>query len=158
MNKEAQTDDSPHVITLPPLIFAAGFALGLVIEWVTRVRIFSPYPCRILGGVAAAAAGVLAFWASQTMRRAGTNIDPRRPTTAIVTGGPFRFTRNPLYLSLTLLSIGAALFFDIVWALLALVPVLAVVQLFVIRREERYLEAKFGAPYLEYKRKVRRWL
>jgi protein-S-isoprenylcysteine O-methyltransferase Ste14 len=92
------------------------------------------------------------------MRRAGTNVDPRAPALLIVTHGPFRFTRNPLYLSLTLLTIGLALCFNIIWALVTLVPTLIIMRQGVILREERYLEGKFGQPYLDYKRTVRRWI
>ena len=91
------------------------------------------------------------------MRRAGTNIRPDRPATVIVTDGPFRFSRNPLYLSLTLVYVGIASMMNALWPLLLLVPLLLIVQRGVVLREERYLEAKFGETYRSYKTRVRRW-
>ena len=92
------------------------------------------------------------------MKRAGTNIRPDQPTLAIVSDGPFRFTRNPLYLALTGLYAGIALLVNALWPLLLLAPVLAVLRWGVIAREERYLEAKFGEAYRAYRSRVRRWV
>jgi protein-S-isoprenylcysteine O-methyltransferase Ste14 len=106
----------------------------------------------------AVASAVLAKWGETVMRRAGTNIKPSQPTTAIVQTGPFRFSRNPLYISLTLFYLGVCLMFNALWPLLLLPPLLVVVQRGIIYREERYLEAKFGEEYRDYRRRVRRWL
>ena len=92
------------------------------------------------------------------MHRHQTSPLPERPTTAIVSDGPFRISRNPIYLGFTCITLGCALWLNALWVLLVLVPVLFVVQYGVIRREERYLEGKFGGQYLEYKARVRRWL
>ena len=92
------------------------------------------------------------------MKRAGTNIRPDQPTLAIVSDGPFRFTRNPLYLALTGLYVGITLLVDALWPLLLLIPALAVLQWGVVAREERYWESKFGGPYRVYKSRVRRWV
>jgi protein-S-isoprenylcysteine O-methyltransferase Ste14 len=92
------------------------------------------------------------------MRRAGTNILPNKPTLTIVTEGPFRFTRNPLYVTNALFYTGLTLVFNTPWPLLLLAPMLLVVHWGIIRREEEYLEAKFGDAYLAYKARVRRWL
>jgi protein-S-isoprenylcysteine O-methyltransferase Ste14 len=100
----------------------------------------------------------LARSAEAAMKRAGTNIRPDQPTLAVVSDGPFRFTRNPLYLALTGLYVGITLLADALWPLLLLVPVLVVLQWGVVAREERYLEAKFGEPYRAYKARVRRWV
>jgi protein-S-isoprenylcysteine O-methyltransferase Ste14 len=108
--------------------------------------------------VIALASGVLAQWGARTMRRAGTNVLPNKPSLAIVTDGPFRFTRNPLYLTNAIFYVGLTFIFNTVWPLLLLVPMLFVVDWGIIRREERYLEAKFGGDYLAYKVRVRRWL
>jgi protein-S-isoprenylcysteine O-methyltransferase Ste14 len=91
------------------------------------------------------------------MRRAGTNVLPSQPTLSIVTDGPFRFTRNPLYVAGSLLYLGLTLIFNSVWPLVLFVPMLVVLDRGVIRREERYLEGKFGDVYLAYKARVRRW-
>ena len=92
------------------------------------------------------------------MKRAGTNIRPDQPTLAIVSDGPFRFTRNPLYLALTGLYLSVTLLVDALWPLLSLVPALAVLRWGVVAREERYLEVKFGEQYRAYKSRVRRWV
>ena len=92
------------------------------------------------------------------MKAHNTSANPRRPTAAIVTTGPFRFTRNPLYLSLTLIVVACACFADSLIMLLLTVPLVATLQLGVILPEERYLERKFGDDYRRYRAEVRRWL
>ena len=105
-----------------------------------------------LAGVALMASAMGLF------KKAGTAIPPWEPTTALVTTGVYRFSRNPIYLSVVLIYVGLSLLFAWGWALLLLVPVLVILQLAVIRREEAYLERKFGASYLRYRESVRRWL
>jgi len=105
------------------------------------------------------AAGVaLGGWFFVTMRRAGTPVDPREAPTALVQEGPFRHTRNPAYVGLTLTYLGLSLLAGGRWALLLLPVVLVAVGRGVIWREERYLEERFGSDYREYRRRVRRWL
>jgi protein-S-isoprenylcysteine O-methyltransferase Ste14 len=108
--------------------------------------------------VFAVAAGAQAFWASRQMKRAGTNVNPDKPTIAIVTAGPYRYTRNPMYLSLCLLHLGIGLLINGVLPVLFTVPLALTLHFGVIKREERYLAAKFGEPYLAYQRRVRRWI
>jgi protein-S-isoprenylcysteine O-methyltransferase Ste14 len=91
-------------------------------------------------------------------RRAGTSPNPWRPTTAMVTGGPYRLSRNPMYLGFTLLYLGAACWANSLWLLLFLPVILALMQQLVILREERYLERRFGAEYVGYRNRVRRWI
>ena len=105
-----------------------------------------------------AAAVFLAWWAVRELERAKTSPKPHKPTTAIVRSGPFRYTRNPIYIAFTLIQIGAALLGASGWILSLLVPVLVIVRVGVIGREERYLERKFGQEYLTYKNSVRRWM
>jgi protein-S-isoprenylcysteine O-methyltransferase Ste14 len=92
------------------------------------------------------------------MRRAHTNVDPTQPATALVVEGPFMLTRNPLYLSLTLLYTGITILVNTLWAMLLLPVILVVMRWGVIDREERYLERKFGERYLRYKASVHRWI
>ena len=92
------------------------------------------------------------------MRRAETNVDPRKPATTVVTGGPFRFTRNPLYLSMTLIYGGIAAVANALPAALLLPIVLHLMRRGVIEREERYLERKFGDEYIEYRVRTPRWI
>src|SRR5262249_13202365 len=104
------------------------------------------------------AAVALFVSAVRTFRKAGTPIPGDRPTTTIVRVGPYRFSRNPIYLAFTLLQVGLAAWVNSVALLLMVVPALALMALVVIPREERYLEARFASDYLPYKRAVRRWL
>jgi protein-S-isoprenylcysteine O-methyltransferase Ste14 len=92
------------------------------------------------------------------MKTAGTNVNPAKPALTIVHGGPFRFTRNPMYLALCLLQVALGFFLNDWITLLFVVPLALFLHYGVILREERYLTAKFGEPYLELKRQVRRWL
>ena len=115
-------------------------------------------PLRIAGSVLAAAALCFAIWAVATFRRLGTTPNPAGGTTALASEGPYRFSRNPMYASLVLLTTGVALTFDTLWPIFLLPFVVLIVRANVILPEERYLEAKFGQPYRDYKARVRRWI
>ena len=97
-------------------------------------------------------------WAIATMTRAGSNVPTSRPTTTIVDSGPYRYTRNPIYLGMVLGLIGLAIAFNSLWLLMTLVPFALVIRYGVITREEAYLERKFGDVYRRYHTRVRRWL
>lgn len=155
-----RANDHPGVIAPPPLLYAAALGMGLAIDFLL-FRISTGIPAPLRYGVAivlACAATVLAASALFGFRRAGTRPEPWRPTTAIVTGGVYAFTRNPMYVAMTLLYLAAAIAADSVVALVVLVPLLVLIRYGVIAREERYLEAKFGEEYRRYKATVRRWL
>lgn len=111
-----------------------------------------------IGVMVVLAAGALFISAVRTLRKAGTPVPGNRPTTTIVPRGPYRFSRNPIYLAFTLFQVGLAAGVNSLGLLLALLPALALMALVVIPREERYLEARFPAEYPPYKRAVRRWL
>ena len=149
--------DSAGVIAPPPLIAAAGVIVGYLLNRVLPIRL-SPEWFRGAGILLMVVAMIPALWAVASMIRAGTHPEPSHPTTRIVTWGMFRFSRNPIYLSYTLFLVGLALFTLNVWMLAVAAAVWAVLHYGVILREERYLERKFGDTYLEYKRRVRRWL
>jgi protein-S-isoprenylcysteine O-methyltransferase Ste14 len=151
-------NDTAAVIAPPPLIYLAGLVVGLILGAAVPTPFFARGAASVVGAVLIAAALWLALWGVRTMRRAGTSVRPDVPTTALVTTGPFDFSRNPLYVSLALLYGGIAVAARSLWALLLLIVVLAVVDRGVIGREERYLERKFGVDYREYKTRVRRWL
>ncbi len=99
-----------------------------------------------------AAIALLHFW------RAHTHVEPWQPTTAIIHSGIFRYSRNPIYLAFCIATLGGALIINSWWGILAIAPLVALLQTLVIRKEEAYLEAKFGQIYLDYKKRVRRWL
>jgi protein-S-isoprenylcysteine O-methyltransferase Ste14 len=132
---------------------------GLALTWLVPLP-FVPAAAlgRWLGAIVFALAIALFGWAVATMTRAGSNVPTNRPTTAIVEGGPYRFTRNPIYLAMLLGLIGLAIAFNSVWLLLALVPFALVIRYGVVAREEAYLERKFGDVYRHYCARVRRWL
>lgn len=150
--------DNPHVIAFPPLLYLGTLGAGLLMHGFLPHQPFPPVFSRISGALLVIAGAALGRWGDVTMRRAGTNVDPRQPSLAIVTAGPFRFTRNPLYVSMIALYMGITLLADAL-APLVLLPLLLLVTHFgIIRREERYLETKFGSAYLSYKRRVRRYV
>lgn len=147
--------DHPGVIAPPPLIYlgflGVGYPLGSA--WPLAFP-----PQRWLALALVGIGVIIALAAISQFRKAKTHVVPHKPTTAIITGGPFAYSRNPLYLTLALFHGAIALAWGNVWALLFLFPALLVIRYGVIAREERYLEAKFGAEYLAYKGRVRRWL
>jgi protein-S-isoprenylcysteine O-methyltransferase Ste14 len=104
------------------------------------------------------AAVALFGWAIRTFRTAGTPVQGSQPSTTIVRAGPYRFTRNPIYLAFSLFQLGIALWVNSLWLLATLVGAATLMHFVVMRREEQYLERKFGAHYLDYKASVRRWL
>ena len=150
--------DSPHVIVLPPLLYVVALGAGLLLNWAApRTLLSSSLRCWMGGALVVLGLGITG-WGRTLMARAGTNVNPFQPTTALVTTGPFRFSRNPLYVGLTLAYLGGALLTNSVWVLALLVPVLLVMHYGVVHREERYLEAKFGDAYRAYRARVRRYL
>jgi protein-S-isoprenylcysteine O-methyltransferase Ste14 len=149
-------DNSAGVVAPPPLIFALGLALGFALEALLDGGSFGW--ARWLGVVLVVAGGALNLSFIAGFRRADTAVEPWKPTTAIVTDGPYRFTRNPAYLGMALLSAGIVFLADAPWALLPLPLVLLVIDRGVIAREERYLDGLFGDEYSAYRRRVRRWI
>jgi protein-S-isoprenylcysteine O-methyltransferase Ste14 len=111
-----------------------------------------------VGSSLIAAALVWMIAAERSLRSAGTPLEPWKPTTALVTSGPYALSRNPLYLGLTAAFVGVALVLGNGWLLVALPPLATVMVLGVVRREERYLQSLFGECYARYRRSVRRWL
>jgi protein-S-isoprenylcysteine O-methyltransferase Ste14 len=155
---DAERDRGPGVPVPPPVIFLAAFLIGLAIDRALPLRIVPAAAGAVLGAVLAAASLALAAWAFATFRRAGTTLHVWHPASTLVTAGPYRFTRNPIYLSLTLLYLGLGLWLDRVWTL-ALLPVAVVALTYgVVRREEAHLARRFGGAYRAYRARVRRWL
>jgi len=149
------------VIAPPPLIYAAGFGLGFLLDRMRPAALLPARtrgPRRAAGGALIAAGAGMSAWAVRTMVRAGTGPNPRHPATALVVDGPFQYTRNPLYLSLTAIYLGIALLRNALWPVLMLPAVLAVIRRGVIEREERYLLSRFGESYRAYQARVRRWV
>lgn len=150
--------DNAGVIAFPPLMFASTLALGLLVRYFLPTPFF-PREIVLPTGAILLIIGVLTLRrAMGTMRQNNTTINPSGTTTTIVTAGIYQYTRNPMYLSLTLIYLGISIMFNAWWGLLLLISLLIVVQKGVIEREEKYLTGKFGEEYLSYKTKVRRWV
>ena len=142
----------------PPLIYLASILTGLAAHSVWPLPLPSGVPARPLGGALVVAGLVLFGYSVKLFRAAGTPVPARKPTTAIVKAGPYRFTRNPIYLAFSLLHLGIAVWVGSWWVIATLAVAVAIIHGVVIPREERYLEAKFGAEYRHYKASVRRWV
>jgi protein-S-isoprenylcysteine O-methyltransferase Ste14 len=151
--------DTANVIVRPPIAWALAVLVGLTLQWVVSLP-FMPasVPAGWIGGIVFALALALFAWAIATMTRAGSNVPTNLPTTTIVETGPYRFTRNPIYLGMFLGLVGLAIAFDNLWLLVMLMPFTLAIRYGVVAREEAYLERKFGDAYRQYSARVRRWL
>ena len=153
------TPATAQVIIRPPLAWALAVIAGLALDWLMPLPFLpADVPAGGLGILVFVVALALATWAIVTMTKAGSNVPTNRPTTTIVESGPYRFTRNPIYLGMFGGLIGLAIAFDTLWLLLMLVPFALVIRYGVVAREEAYLERKFGDLYRGYRLRVRRWL
>ncbi|MBI1823622.1 MAG: isoprenylcysteine carboxylmethyltransferase family protein, partial [Nitrospirae bacterium] len=150
--------DKPGVIAPPPLIYLTALIAALPLYLVFSVHLLPGRLGPVLGIFLMSIGVFLAIWAFRVMRAAKTNVNPYQPATALVTDGPFRYSRNPLYMALTLLYCGITFLVNTPWPLLILPAVLFILRRGVIDREERYLEKKFGEAYLQYRASVRRWI
>jgi protein-S-isoprenylcysteine O-methyltransferase Ste14 len=157
-NMKDTLKDNAGVIAPPPLIYAATLVLSLILHQRIPLPLIPRKIRWLLGAPLIAGATIPALFALRGMRKVGTNVNPEQPTTALVLEGPYRFTRNPIYLSMTLLYASIAVLANTLWPILLLPGVLFVMTRGVIEREEAYLERKFGQQYLTYKENVRRWL
>lgn len=151
--------DHAQIVLNPFLVYFLLASVAILLQ-----RLF-PLPAILTGQGSRIAVAVvmlinliIGLAAARGMLAARTSLNPHRPTTALVLSGPFRFTRNPLYLGLTVFYAGLMLVFELTWGLLLLPVVVWLVTIWVIVPEEKYLEQKFGAAYLDYKSKVRRWI
>jgi protein-S-isoprenylcysteine O-methyltransferase Ste14 len=152
--------DSPGVRFPPPLVYLGALLLGLGAERFVALRFFG-VDWQLLAATGAflfVVGAAITLAATGLFRRLGTKVRPSQPTTLIATTGPYRWTRNPMYLAMTLMYAGLAIGFDGPIALALFPLILMAIQTQVIAPEERYLEAKFGDDYRRYKAKVRRWL
>ncbi len=157
MNSE--THIGPGIRLPPPVIYLAALLTGIVLN---SLWAMSPLPGSwryIVGSLLIVVNVLIMPPVLRRFRRARTPFfDIRKPASVLITDGPYRFSRNPSYVSLTLLYLGVGIILNNGWILLLVVPVLLVMDLWVVRKEERHLETKFGENYLRYKAAVRRWL
>lgn len=149
--------DHPDVPILPPFIYLGFLLAAMLLDWGIPLDAFGwgfQFAMGIL--LICAGAGILTYCV-MGFTRAGTNVPPNKPATALVTEGPYNFSRNPIYISMVLIYLGLCFLFDLVWGFPLLIPLIYVINTYVIEREEGYLEKKFGEQYLAYKEKVKRW-
>ena len=150
-------EDRPGVPVAPPLLLVLPIVASLVLEWLVPTSFVHGALRWILGAIFFLTGLALNVSGFVTQKRAGTDPIPFNPSTRIVSHGPYRFSRNPMYIGLALWTLGIAFLVDCAWMLLAMPIGLVLIDRLVITREECYLERKFGEEYPSYKRRVRRW-
>jgi protein-S-isoprenylcysteine O-methyltransferase Ste14 len=153
--------DYADVVVKPPILFAGAILLGCLLSWLVPIG-----PGLLSGNVRALGAGgglaliglALFLVSVRQFVRAGTSPVPGEPSTVLLDVGPYRFTRNPIYIAFVIFYVGLAIMLTSAWMLILLVPVLIVLQRGVVEREEAYLQSKFGEAYRKYQARVPRWL
>ena len=153
----------PGVKFPPPIVFLVAFLMGLWLEGAMyRLRLWDaepiPRPLIAVGLAIVLAGAVFVGWGIVTFRRHQTAIIPFRAASTLVRSGPYRFTRNPMYLGMTLAHLGASVALNAMWPIILLPMALVVLFKLVIAKEERHLWEMFGNDYVEYRRQVRRWI
>jgi protein-S-isoprenylcysteine O-methyltransferase Ste14 len=143
---------------IPPLWFALAIALMVAVHGLVPIAQLVSWPLRAAGAVPILAGIGLAIWAERRFKRAGTAVRPFEPSSALVENGPFRFTRNPMYIGLLLVLAGVFVLLGTLGPLLVPPAFFWLLQARFVLREEAHMERHFGARYLDYRRRVRRWL
>jgi protein-S-isoprenylcysteine O-methyltransferase Ste14 len=154
----AMPSDNPGVIARPPLLYAGAIIIALLLNLVWPLPIFASTAGRWFGLLPIVLGAAVLAWGRRALLSGGTPVDPTLPTACIVTSGPYQFSRNPLYVGLTLIFLGLTLAMNTWWGILVLIPLVLIMDIGVVRREERYLDQKFGEGYRQYCSKVRRYL
>ncbi len=154
--------DNPQLPVLPPVLPLAALIAAVALDWLLPIQFLLPpvaFNLQVIVGVLLAAGAIwLAVSARRLFEREGTNVIPTQPALKIVTSGPYRFTRNPMYLGMVLLLLGVSLVFSLEWGVI-LTPVLwLVLDRLIVVREEAYLRRKFGSSYEALLNRTRRWL
>jgi protein-S-isoprenylcysteine O-methyltransferase Ste14 len=150
--------DAPNVKIIPPLVYLAGIVIGIAISIWIPTKIVPSSPAWTLGGILIICGAVLSGSAILKFKGVGTTVRPDRAASTLVIVGPYRITRNPMYLGLALVYVGIAIAVQSVWALIFLPVVLTIIQRRAIEPEEAFLERRFGTSYIRYKEKVGRWI
>ena len=150
--------DSPGVRIPPPVVYVAAFLISLALQARSPLPFLARPIALGLGGAIAAVGALCIVTSIAAMLRGRGTLNTAGPSAALVVSGPYRFSRNPMYLGLTLLYAGVAVMLGVVWALLFGIPLVIYTQVRVILPEERYLQRAFGDDYRVYSAHVRRWL
>jgi protein-S-isoprenylcysteine O-methyltransferase Ste14 len=154
-----RSSDVPDIMVLPPVLVGGMLLIGVLIHYALwTVTLLPTVFARVLGVAVFISAGVLAHLAHLAMKRVGTNVLPTQPTLALATDGPYRFSRNPLYIAAIGVYLGVTLWVNGLAPLLLMLPMMCLLHWGIVLREERYLKSKFGNAYQSYQQTVRRWL
>jgi protein-S-isoprenylcysteine O-methyltransferase Ste14 len=154
-----RSSDVPDIMVLPPVLVGGMLLMGVLIHYsLWTVTLLPTVLARVLGVVVFISAGVLAHFAHLALKRVGTNVLPTQPTLALATDGPYRFSRNPLYIAAIGVYLGVTLWVNGLAPLLLVLPMTWLLHWGIVLREERYLKSKFGNAYQSYQITVRRWL
>jgi protein-S-isoprenylcysteine O-methyltransferase Ste14 len=153
-----QGSDAPDVRVIPPLVYVVGLVAGLLVSVALPTEVVQNALAWSIGGVLIVCGSVLAGSAVLRFRSEGTTVRPDRAPQKFVIEGPYRMTRNPMYLGLAIAYLGIAIADQSLWALVLLTVVLAIINRAVIAPEESFLNRRFGSDYLAYQKSVRRWL
>lgn len=155
-----ESSDTANIVLPAPAFYLGALALSVVAKLLFRSALLPSALAswRRLSGVKLLIGGLaLIGWSARTMQQQGTSVLPERPTTTLVEDGPFRYSRNPIYLGMTLSYTGVTLLLNNLWGIVLLPALLTAMRRGVIEREEEYLSGRFGEPYIDYTRRVRRW-
>lgn len=155
---EMSKSDHAGVAFPPPLLLGICVLMGFIARRFSPQHFVPEALSAIIGPVMVGTSFALCFWAINTLSRCGTTVDIRKPSTTVVSDGPFRFSRNPIYLSSSFLQIGIGVWANSLWFVGIALLSGGLLTWGVILREERYLENKFGPAYMSYRASVRRWL
>ncbi|SOH95404.1 Protein-S-isoprenylcysteine O-methyltransferase Ste14 [Monaibacterium marinum] len=152
--------DSPNIVFYPPVLFAMAPIVALVLQRIAPLGLLEPAGDvqQAVGIAILALALALGLWGVVVFKRAGTNVSPHTPALLIVSSGPYRFSRNPMYIAIELVQLGLGLAVSMEWSIIIAPLALIALHYGVVLREEAYLTEKFGDQYTEYKQQTRRWL
>ncbi|KAA3655436.1 MAG: isoprenylcysteine carboxylmethyltransferase family protein [Chloroflexi bacterium] len=150
--------DTPNVIILPPRLYFGAIVINVLLFLFWPMRLMAGNWIVVVGILLVIGGVVLSLMSEREFIRRETAVNPHNPATTLVKSGPFRYSRNPMYVGLTAIQLGVALALNSLWGIILLIPTLLIMHFGVILREEAYLERLFGEKYLAYKQSVRRWL
>jgi protein-S-isoprenylcysteine O-methyltransferase Ste14 len=152
------SSDAPSVKIIPPLVYLAGLVIGFLANIWMPIKVVPSLAAWTSGGILIFCGAVLTGSAVLKFKDVGTTVRPDRAASMLVIVGPYKITRNPMYLGLACVYFGVAVAGQSVWALILLPVVLTIIQHRAIEPEEAFLERRFGADYVGYKENVRRWI
>ncbi|MFQ5973123.1 MAG: methyltransferase family protein [Alphaproteobacteria bacterium] len=155
---EARQNSKTGIRVIPPVIFIVALAAAFLANWFWPIRLLPDAVRYSLGPVLVIASFAVVPSVLRAFKRANTPFDTRRAANALVTDGPFRYSRNPGYLAMIVLCVGIAVIADNAWVVVTLIAASVALHRYVVLAEERHLEARFGEEYRKYKSRVRRWL